>query len=148
MRNRLITALLALTACSSGTQGATPAPASSSGANAPVSATTCPIEVGTRVLSTEFSASGERARITFRAGCLYWATTDVSGVLLQLRPRTSGTQMPYMGQLMGGGVQGGSTWEVRATIDGEYDIWATGAPSGRAVKLEVTVRGDNAPRAK
>ena len=88
------------------------------------------------------------ARITLRAGCLYWAITDVSGVLLQLRPRSSGTQMPYMGQLMGGGVQGGSTWEIRATIDGEYDIWATGAPSGRAVKLEVTVRGDNAPRAK
>ena len=148
MRNRLITALLALTACSSGTQGATPAPAPSSGANGPVSATTCPIDVGTRVLATEFSASGERARITFRAGCLYWATTDVSGVLLQLRPRTSGTQMPYVGQLMGGGVQGGSTWEIRATIDGEYDIWATGAPSGRAVKLEVTVRGDNAPHAK
>ena len=100
------------------------------------------------MLSTEFSASGERARITFRAGCLYWATTDVSGVLLQLRPRSSGTQMPYVGQLMSGGVQGGSTWEIRATIDGEYDIWATGAPSGRAVKLEVTVRGDNAPRAK
>ena len=148
MRNRLITALLVLTACSSGSQATTQAPAPASGGAEPSAATTCPIEVGTRVLSTEFSASGERARLTFRAGCLCWAATDVSGVRLQLRPRSSGTQMPYMGQLMGGGVQGGSTWEIRATIDGEYDIWATGAPSGRAVKLEVTVRGDNAPRAK
>ena len=148
MRNRLITALLALTACSSGGQGTAPTPTPASGSAPAPTATTCPIEVGTRVLSTEFSASGERARITFRAGCLYWATTDVGGVLLQLRPRSSGTQMPYVGQLMSGGVQGGSTWEIRATIDGEYDIWATGAPSGRAVKLEVAVRGDNAPRAK
>ena len=148
MRSFLITALVATAACSSGSQGTAPAPAPASGGAQGPTATTCPIEVGSRVLSTEFSASGERARITFRAGCLYWATTDVSGVLLQLRPRSAGTQMPYMGQLMGGGVQGGSTWEIRATIDGEYDVWATGAPSGRAVKLEVTVRGDNAPRAK
>ena len=148
MRSLLVTALVALTACSSAGQGAAPAPAPASGDAAISTATTCPLEVGTRVLSTEFSASGERARVTFRAGCLYWATTDVGGVLLQLRPRSSGTQMPYVGQLMGGGVQGGSTWEIRATIDAEYDIWATGAPSGRAVKLEVTVRGDNAPHAK
>ena len=148
MSKLLATTLVALAACSSGNQGTTPAPAPASGGAQAAPTTTCPIEVGTRVLSTEFSASGERARITFRAGCLYWATTDVGGVLLQLRPRSSGTQMPYVGQLMSGGVQGGSTWEIRATIDGEYDIWATGAPSGRAVKLEVAVRGDNAPRAK
>ena len=146
MRSLLATALVALTACSSGSQS-TPSPVPASAGSETSTATTCPIEVGTRVLSTEFSASGERARITFRAGCVYWATTDASGVLLQLRPRSSGTQMPYVGQLMSGGVQGGSTWEIRATIDGEYDVWATGAPSGRAVKLEVTVRGDNAPRA-
>ena len=146
MRNLLAATLVALAACGSGSQGTTTAPAPSAGGTPASTTTSCPVEVGTRVLATEFSSSGERARITLRAGCVYWATTDVSGVLLQLRPRTSGTQMPYVGQLMSGGVQGGSTWEIRTTIDGEYDIWATGAPGGRAVKLEVTVRGDNAPR--
>lgn len=146
MHRCLVTALVVLTACSSGSQGAAPAPAPASGGAQPATATTCPIEAGSRVLSTEFSASGERARITFRAGCLYWATTDVGGIRLQLRPRTSGTQLPYVGQLMSGGVQGGSTWEVRTTIEGEYDIWVTGAPTGRAVRVTMTVRGSNTPK--
>ena len=144
MRASPLITLAFVAACSSGSQGGTattsPAPASG-GAEASATSTACPLAVGTRVLSTEFTSSGERARVTLRAGCLYWATTDVGGIQLQLRPRTSGTQTPYIGQLMSGGVQGGSTWEIRATIEGEYDIWATGAPTGRAVRLEVQVRG-------
>jgi hypothetical protein len=148
MRTSPFLFLALLGACSSGSQTSTAAPAPAAGGAAPAVATTCPLEVGTTVLSTSFTSSGERASVTFRAGCLYWAATDVSGILLQLRPRSSGTQLPYVGQLMSGGVQGGSTWEIRATIDGEYNIWVTGAPSGRAVKLSVTVRGNNAPKAK
>jgi len=129
-------------ACSSGGQGnpapATPAPTGA----APSTAASCPLERGTMVLNTSFSNSGERAALTLQAGCLYWATTDVSGIQLQLRPRVTGTQRPYVGSLMGGGgVTGGQTWEIRATNTGEFEIWATGAPAGRAVKLEVTVRG-------
>jgi hypothetical protein len=108
-------------------------------------ATSCPIEVGTKVLTTEFTSSGERARIQLEGGCRYWATTDIGGAQLQLRPRSSGTQMPYMGQVMGGGVQGGSTWEIRATTSGEYDIWATGTAAGRAVRVTVDVRGSLTP---
>jgi hypothetical protein len=136
-----------LSACSSGsTSGTSPAPAPAAGAAEPTASATCPLAAGTNVLSTEFTSSGERARIVLEAGCLYWATTDVGGIRLQLRPRTSGTQMPYLGQVMGGGVSGGSTWEVRANIGGEYDIWATGAPTGRAVKLDVVVRGSLQPK--
>jgi predicted secreted protein len=103
---------------------------------------TCPLEKGTTVLSTEFSSTGEKAGIMLQAGCVYWATTDVSGIQLQLKPRTSGTQMPYLGKTMsGGGVSGGQTWEIRVTTSGEFQIWATGQPRGRAVKLSVTVRG-------
>jgi len=135
-------------ACSSGSQTNAPAPAPAAGGGEPSAVTTCPLAVGTTVLSTVFTSSGERAAITLQSGCLYWATTDVGGIQLQLKPRSSGTQLPYVGQLMSGGVQGGSTWEIRATISGEYNIWVTGAPSGRAVKLSVAVRGDNAPKAK
>ena len=149
MRTSQLALLALLAACSSGGQGgASPAPTPASDGATPTAATTCPLAVGTTVLSTSFTSSGERAALAFRAGCLYWATTDVSGILLQLRPRSSGTQLPYVGQLMSGGVQGGSTWEIRATIDGEYNIWVTGAPTGRAVKLEVSVRGNNAPKSK
>jgi hypothetical protein len=145
MRTPILATLTLLAACSSGSQSAgtaTPAPAS---ATTTAASGRCPLEVGTRVLSTEFTSAGERARITLQAGCVYWATTDVGGVTLQLRPRTSGTQLPYLGQLMSAGVQGGSTWEIRATIDGEYDIWATFSRNVRAVKLEVTVRGSTQP---
>jgi hypothetical protein len=111
----------------------TPAPA----------AAACPIEAGTTVLSTEFTSTGEKATVMLQAGCLYWATTDVGGIQLQLRPRTSGTQMPYIGKTMsGGGVSGGETWEIRVTTSGEFQVWATGQPRGRPVKLSVTVRGD------
>jgi len=143
MRAPQLAVLVLLFGCSSGTQGGsdpaiTPSPSAS--------ATTCPITVGTTVLSTEFTSTGERARIDLVAGCRYNATTDVGGIQVQLRPRTSGTQLPYIGQLMSGGVTGGSTWEIRTTISGEYNIWVTGAPTGRAVRLSVTVRGDNAPK--
>lgn len=141
-RTVLGTFVLLAAACSSGSQGnlapAAPAP---SGA-APAAATSCPLERGTMVLNTSFTNSGERAALTLQAGCLYWATTDVSGIQLQLRPRVTGTQRPYIGSLMGGGgVTGGQTWEIRATNSGEFEVWATGAPAGQAVKLEVTVRG-------
>ena len=149
MRTPQLTFLALLAACSSGGQsGASPTPAPASGGAESAAAPTCPLAVGTTVLSTSFTSSGERASVEFRTGCLYWATTDVSGILLQLKPRSSGTQLPYVGQLMSGGVQGGSTWEIRATIDGEYNLWVTGAPSGRAVKLSVTVRGNSAPKSK
>lgn len=149
MRILRLVPLALLAACTSGSpSSASPTPAPASGGAESAAATTCPLAVGTSVLSTSFTSSGERASVALQAGCVYWATTDVSGVLLQLRPRSSGTQLPYVGQLMSGGVQGGSTWEIRATISGEYNVWVTGAPSGRAVKLSVVVRGDNAPKAK
>ena len=144
MRAPSLVFLAVLAACSSGSQSDTasaPAPSAASVSTGP-----CPTAVGTTVLSTEFTSSGERARVTLQAGCLYWATTDVGGIRLQLRPRTSGTQLPYVGQLMSGGVQGGSTWEIRTTIEGEYDIWVTGAPTGRAVRVTMTVRGSNTPK--
>jgi len=147
MRLLNILVFTVLAACSASGQSDTTTPAPAGGAE-PAISTTCPTAVGATVLSTSFTASGERAPIVFQAGCLYWATTDVGGILLQLRPRRAGTQLPYLGQLMSGGVQGGSTWEIRATIDGEYNIWVTGAPSGRAVKLSVTVRGNSAPKSK
>jgi hypothetical protein len=146
MRTSPLLLLALLAACSSGTQGSsTPAPAPGAGAAEPSASAVCPIAAGTTVLTTDFVASGQRARITLEPGCLYWATTDVAGIRLQLRPRTSGTQMPFIGQLMSGGVQGGSTWEIRPTVRDEYDIWATGAPTGRSVRLTVTVRGTTQP---
>jgi len=149
MRTPQLALLALLAACSSGSQsGASPTPAPAPGGTESAAATSCPLAVGTTVLSTSFTSSGERASVAFQAGCVYWATTDVGGVLLQLRPRSSGTQLPYVGQVMSGGVQGGSTWEIRASISGEYNVWVTGAPSGRAVKLTVAVRGDNAPKSK
>ena len=147
MRTPMVLLFAALAACSSSSQvDPAPAPGAAPSGSQPAVATSCPTAVGTTVLSTEFTSSGERARVTLRAGCLYWATTDVGGIRLQLRPRTSGTQLPYVGQLMSGGVQGGSTWEVRTTIEGEYDIWVTGAPTGRAVRVTMTVRGSNTPK--
>ena len=146
MRTPSILLLLpVIAACSSGTK-TDPAPAPAPAGGPAAVAAACPTAAGTTVLATEFTSTGERARVTLEAGCLYWATTDVSGIRLQLRPRTSGTQLPYVGQLMSGGVQGGSTWEVRTTIEGEYDIWVTGAPTGRAVKVTLTVRGSNTPK--
>lgn len=144
MRAPSLFCLALVTACSSGSQSGTaaaPAPTAAATSTGP-----CPTAVGTTVLATEFTSSGERTRVTLKAGCLYWATTDVGGIQLQLRPRSSGTQLPYVGQLMSGGVQGGSTWEVRTTIEGEYDIWVTGAPTGRAVRVTMTVRGSNTPK--
>jgi len=141
MRIASLPALAILAACSSGSQGtSTAAPAAAPSTPSGVAAA-CPISSGTVVLATEFTSSGERAAITLEAGCLYYAVTDVGGILLQLRPRQSGTQMPYVGQLMSGGVAGGSTWEIRATTAGEYQVWVTGAPSGRAVRVTVTARG-------
>jgi hypothetical protein len=134
-----LTALAVLAACSSsGQTDTTPTPAATPPAGV---AAACPISAGTTVLATEFTSTGERAAITLEAGCLYHAETDVGGITLQLRPRQSGTQMPYLGSLMTGGVAGGSTWEIRATITGEYQLWVTGAPSGRAVRVTVTSRG-------
>ncbi len=139
MRLASLAVLALLTACSSGGQS-DPTPAPTPGSPTGV-APVCPISSGTTVLSTEFTSTGERAAITLEAGCLYYAETDVGGITIQLRPRQSGTQMPYVGRLMSGGVAGGSTWEIRATTTAEYQIWATGAPSGRAVRLTVTGRG-------
>jgi len=133
-----LAALALLAACSPSGQGdtaSTPAPAASEEAGA------CPLEAGSTVLSTEVNNSGERRDITLQAGCIYQAETDVRGVTLQLRPRTSGTQLPYVGQLMSGGVQGGATWEIRANTTGEYQLVVTGAPTGRTVRINVTVRG-------
>lgn len=144
MRTPSLVVLAVLAACSSASQSDTasaPAPSAVASSSGP-----CPTAVGTTVLATEFTSSGERARVTLQGGCVYHAVTDVGGIRLQLRPRTSGTQLPYIGQLMSGGVQGGSTWEVRTTIEGEYDIWVTGAPTGRAVKVTMTVRGSNTPK--
>jgi len=137
MRMPILVALTLLGASTAAAQNDTTKPAA---ATAP---TTCPIEKGTRVLATEFTSTGERADIALQAGCLYRATTDVGGIQLQLKPRTSGTQMPYIGKTMsGGGVSGGQTWEIRVTTSGEFQIWATGQPRGRPVKLEVDVRGN------
>ncbi|HMU60856.1 MAG TPA: hypothetical protein PKA66_03665 [Gemmatimonadales bacterium] len=139
MRIPSLTALAVLAACSSGGQADTaPAPTTSPPTGV---AAACPISAGTTVLATEFTSTGERAAIALEAGCLYHAETDVGGITIQLRPRQSGTQMPYIGRLMSGGVSGGSTWEIRATTSGEYQIWVTGAPSGRAVRVTVTSRG-------
>lgn len=140
MRTLPMLLLAALSACSSHpSTPSTPTPEAT--ATGP-----CPIEVGTTVLTTEFTSTGERADLSLTAGCLYHAETDVGGITIQLRPRTSGTQLPYVGRLMSGGVQGGSTWEIRATSTGEYQIWATGQPTGRAVKLTVTARGSVKPK--
>lgn len=134
MRMPILVALALLAASSAAAQNDTTKPA------APA---TCPIEKGTRVLATEFTSTGERADIALQAGCLYQATTDVAGIQLQLKPRTSGTQLPYIGRSMsGGGVSGGQSWEIRVTTSGEFQIWATGQPRGRPVKLEVEVRGN------
>ncbi len=139
MRTASLALLAVLTACSSSGQGdtaAAPAPAQPAG-----TAAACPISAGTTVLAADFTSTGERAALTLEAGCLYHAETDVGGITIQLRPRQSGTQMPYIGRLMAGGVSGGSTWEIRATLSGEYQLWVTGAPSGRAVRVTVTSRG-------
>lgn len=134
-------ALLALVAaCSSGGQGGAAAPPSPSAA-APTATGACPLERGTMVLATTFTNSGERNGIVLQAGCVYWATTNVGGVQLVLRPRVSGTAMPYMAEQMGSSVSGGKTWEIRANVGGEFEIWATGLRAGNPVKLEVTVRG-------
>lgn len=140
MRLHPLVTLALLAACSPGGQSttSTPAPAASSGA---ASDGTCPLEVGTSVLATEINNAGERRDLTLTAGCRYWAETDVRGTTIQLRPRTSGTQLPYIGEVMSGGVQGGTTWEIRANTTGEYQVVVTGAPTGRSVRLTVTVRG-------
>jgi len=140
MRYLALAVLGMLAACSPSSQGdtaATPAPSADG---------VCPVESGTRVLQTEVNNSGERRDITLQAGCVYWAETDVRGTTLQLRPKTSGTQLPYLGQLMSGGVQGGSTWEIRANTTGDYQIVVTGAPTGRAVRITVTVRGSTSTK--
>ncbi len=142
MRHYPLAALVLLVACSPSSQGdttSTPAPAAAAEGGA------CPLETGSTVLATEVNNSGERRDIALQAGCVYWAETDVRGVTLQLRPRTSGTQLPYVGQMMSGGVQGGATWEIRANTTGEYQLVVTGAPTGRAVRITVTVRGSTAP---
>lgn len=133
MRLGSLALLTLVAACGSSGQGSAPA--------APAPAGACPLERGTMVLNTSFSSSGERAGIVLQPGCVYWATTDVGGVQLTLRPRVSGTAMPYMAQQMGAGVAGGVTYEIRANVGGEYEIWATGMRAGNPVKVEVTVRG-------
>lgn len=127
-----------LAGCSSSNPPAsTPAPAGGAAA----ATGSCPIEAGTTILATEFTSAGERADIGLTAGCKYYAETDMSGVTIQLRARTSGTQVPYIGRIASGGVQGGSTWEIRANSTGEYQIWATGSTGTRAVRVTVTARG-------
>jgi hypothetical protein len=54
-------------------------------------------------------------------------------------------QQPYVGQVMTSGVQGGTTWEIRPSADGDYDIRSSGQSAGRAVRLTVTVRGPTPP---
>lgn len=141
MRTTTLAALALVAACSSGSQGTAPAAPAPASAEAPATTAACPLERGTMVLNTNFTNSGERAGITLQAGCVYWATTNIGGVQLTLRPRVSGTAMPYMAQQMGAGVAGGSTWEIRANVGGEYEIWASGLRAGTPVKVEVTIRG-------
>ena len=143
MRYFPLAALALVAACSPSSQGdtaSTPTPAVAAGDGI------CPLEAGSTVLATEVNNSGERRDITLQAGCVYWAETDVRGVTLQLRPQTSGTQLPYVGQQISGGVQGGSTWEIRANTTGDYRLVVTGAPTGRAVRITVTVRGSTSPK--
>jgi hypothetical protein len=139
MRVAPLILLATLAGCSSANPPAsTPAPA---GGDPAAASAGCPIEAGTTILATEFTSAGERTDIMLTAGCKYYAETDMSGVTIELRARTSGTQKPYIGRLMSGGVQGGSTWEIRATSTGEFQIWATGSTGGRAVRVTVTSRG-------
>ena len=134
--------LLVLGACSSGSQGTAP--------QAPVPETAaatggCSLKSGTTVATYEFTSPQDRVRVSLLKGCLYWASTDQQGVRLDLRPRSSGMPAPYMGQVMSAGAQGGSTWEIRPAVDGDYDIRSSGQTGGRAVRLTVTVRGPTPP---
>lgn len=140
-----IAALATLAACSHSGGGAepqAPAPAPASGASA---SSSCSLKAGTTIATYEFTSPQDRVRVSLLKGCLYWASTDQQGVRLDLRPRSSGMQPPYMGQLMSAGAQGGSTWEIRPAVDGDYDIRSSGQTGGRAVRLTVTVRGPVPP---
>jgi hypothetical protein len=131
--------LLAFAACSSGSKPTeTPAPAA-----APATTTSggCSLKAGTTVGSYQFTSAQERYRVSLVKGCLYWASTDQQGVRLDIKPRTSGMQPPYVAQAMSAGAQGGVTWEIRPAVDGDYDIRSSGPSGGRPVQLTVTVRG-------
>jgi hypothetical protein len=135
--------LLVLGACSSGSKATEPqAPAPETAAAATAG---CSLKAGTTVATYEFTSPQDRVRVSLLRGCLYWASTDQQGVRLDLRPRSSGMQPPYMGQVMSAGAQGGSTWEIRPAVDGDYDIRSSGQTGGRAVRLTVTVRGPVPP---
>jgi hypothetical protein len=132
--------LLALAACSSGSKPTeTPAPA------AATTSGSCSLKAGTIVGRYEFTSAQQRYRASLVKGCLYWASTDQQGVRLDIRPRATGMQPPYVGQAMSAGAQGGVAWEIRPAVDGDYDIRSTGPSGGRPVQLTITVRGPVPP---
>ena len=136
-----VVCLLVAVACSSGSKAAapdSPAPETATSSSAPGS---CSLKAGTTIATYEFTSPQERVRVSLVKGCLYWASTDQQGIRLDLRPRSSGMPLPYIGQVMGGGVQGGSTWEIWTSVDGDFDIRSSGQSSGATVRLTVTVRG-------
>jgi len=136
--------LLILGACSSGSKAKEP-PAPEPETAAAATETGCSLKPGTTVAIYEFTSPQDRVRVSLLKGCVYWASTDQAGVRLDLRPRSSGMQPPYVGQALSAGIQGGSTWEIRPAVDGEYDIRSSGQTGGRAVRLTVTVRGATPP---
>jgi hypothetical protein len=144
MRNQVTKAALAvLTACShgggtGGTESPAPAPATASAGG-------CSLKPGTTVATYEFTSANDRVRVSLLKGCLYWASTDQPGVRLDITPRTSGMQPPYVAQAMSAGTQGGVTFEIRPAVDGDYDIRSSGQSGGRAVQLTLTVRGPVPP---
>lgn len=140
-----IAVLATLTACSHGGSGGSTESPSPAAAPSATGAGGCSIKAGTTVATYEFTSPQDRVRVSLLKGCLYWASTDQQGVRLDLKPRSSGMQAPYMGQVMSAGAQGGSTWEIRPAVDGDYDIRSSGQTGGRAVRLTVTVRGPTTP---
>lgn len=140
MQHQLKIATIAvLAACShggstAGTESPTPAPAAAAAGG-------CSLKPGTTVATYEFTSANDRVRVSLLKGCLYWASTDQPGVRLDIKPRTSGMQPPYVAQAMSAGTQGGVTYEIRPAVDGDYDIRSSGQSGGRAVQLTLTVRG-------
>ena len=137
----VIAALATLTACSHGGGATAPQPPTPAAAPATAGPDGCSLKAGTTVATHEFTSSQERVRVSLLKGCLYWASTDQQGVRLDIKPRSSGMQTPYVAQAMSAGTQGGMTWEIRPAVDGDYDIRSSGPSGGRPVQLTVTVRG-------
>lgn len=146
MHRRVATVgLLALGACSSGSKATAPASPAPSNAAASGASGSCSLKAGTTIATYEFTSPQERVRVSLLKGCLYWASTDQQGIRLDLRPRSSGMPQPFIGPIMGGGVQGGSTWEIWTSVDGDFDIRSNGQNPGATVRLTVTVRGPVPP---